>query len=160
MDFKERLQRAAQRGQRSREAELSAAQAQALSEEECRRLHAKYRLPLSEHVERCLRELADRFPGFEVQSIVDETGWGAVARRDDVNLGGGRRGSAFSRLLIVVSPYNKFHVLELAAKGTVRNKEIFSRNHYQRLSDVDEESFRELVELWVLEYAEMYAAAG
>jgi hypothetical protein len=160
MDFKERLQRAAQRGQRTREAELSAAQAQALSEEECRRLHANFRMPLSEHVERCLRELSDRFPGFEVQTIVDETGWGAEARRDDVDLASGRRGNYFSRLRIVVAPYNKYHVLELAAKGAVRNKETFSRNHYQRLSDVDEENFRELVELWVLEYAELYAAAG
>jgi len=160
MDFKDRLHRAAQRGRRAREAELSAAEAKALSEEECRRLHANFRLPLSEYIERCLRELADRFPGFEVQTIVDETGWGAEAVRDDVDLGGGRRGNAFSRLRMVVSPYNKYHVLELAAKGTIRNKETFSRNHYQRLADVDEENFRELVELWVLEYAEMFAAAA
>jgi hypothetical protein len=160
MDFKERLQRAAQRGERARDAELSAAENQALSEEQCRRLHAKHRLPLSEHIERCLRELADRFPGFEVQPIVDESGWGAVARRDDVDLGSGRRGNAFSRLQIVVSQYNKYHVLDLAAKGTVRNKETFSRNHYQRLPDIDEENFRELVELWVLDYAEMFATAG
>jgi hypothetical protein len=51
-------------------------------------------------------------------------------------------------------------VLELVAKGTVRNKEVFSRNHYQRLADVDLESFRELIELWVLDYAELYAAAA
>jgi hypothetical protein len=50
-------------------------------------------------------------------------------------------------------------VLELAAKGTVRNKEVLSRNQYQRLADVDPESFRELVELWVLDYAELYSAA-
>jgi hypothetical protein len=160
MDFKERLQRAAQRGQRAREAELSAAEAQALSEEECRRLHANYRLPLSEHIERCLREVADRFPGFSLQTIVDETGWGAEASRDDVDLGSGRRGNAFSRLKIVVGPHNKYHVLELAAKGTIRNKETFSRSHYQRLSDVDEQNFRDLVEQWVLDYAEMFAAAG
>ena len=36
---------------------------------------------------------------------------------------------------------------------------MFSRNHYQRLAEVDLESFRELVELWVLDYAELYAAA-
>jgi hypothetical protein len=168
MDFKERLQRAAQRGQRAREAELSAAEARALSEEECRRLHANFRLPLSEYIERCLRELADRFPGFTVQTIVDDTGWGAEAARDDVDLNSGRRGlrrtqpsrNAFSRLRIVVSPHNKYHVLDLAAKGTIRNKETFTRNHYQRLADVDEHNFRELVEQWVLDYAEMFAAAG
>ena len=167
MDFRERLQKAAERGQRARDAKLSEAVAQALSEEEYRRLHANLRLPLSEHIERCLHELADRFPGFQVETIVDESGWGAAMNRDDVNLAGssraqpsgGRRGTFFSRLKIVVSPHNKFHVLELAAKGTVRNKESFSRNHYQRLTEVDPESFRELVELWVLDYAELFAAA-
>lgn len=159
MDFRERLQRAAQRGQQTRDAKLSEAEAQALGEEECRRLHGNFRLPLSEYIERCLRELADRFPGFEVRTVVDQSGWGAVVSRDDVDLAGGRRGNFFSRLQIVVSPYNKYHVLDLAAKGTVRNKETFSRNHYQQLGDVDEERFRELVELWVLDYAELFAAA-
>ena len=60
---------------------------------------------------------------------------------------------------LVVSPYNKYHVLDIAAKGTVRNKEVLSRNHYQRLADVDLESFRELIEQWVLDYAELYSAA-
>jgi hypothetical protein len=160
MDFRARLQKAAQRGQQARDARRSEAEARAMSEEECRRLHTGFRLPLSEHIERCLRELADRFPGFQIQTVVDESGWGAVVSRDDVGLVDGRRGSFFSRLQMVVSPYSKYHVLELAAKGTVRNKETFSRNHYQRLSDADEESFRELVELWVLDYAELYAAAG
>jgi hypothetical protein len=94
-----------------------------------------------------------------LETIVDESGWGAAANRDDVDLGGGRRGNLFSRLQVVVAPYNKYHVLEIVAKGTVRNKEVLSRNHYQRLADVDLESFRELVELWVLDYAELYAAA-
>lgn len=160
MEFRARLQKAAQRGQQARDAKLSEAQARALSEEEFRRLHADFRLPLSEHIERCLRELADRFPGFQLETIVDESGWGAAVNRDDVGLADGRRGTFFSRLQMVVSPYNKYHVLELAAKGTVRNKETFSRNHYQQLSDIDEERFRELVELWVLDYAEMFAAAG
>jgi hypothetical protein len=103
--------------------------------------------------------LADNFPGFRLETIVDDSGWGAAANRDDVDLGGGRRGSLFSRLQVVVAPYNKYRVLELVAKGTVRNKEVLSRNHYQRLADVDLESFRELVELWVLDYAELYSAA-
>ena len=50
-------------------------------------------------------------------------------------------------------------MLDIAAKGTVRNKEVLSRNHYQRLADVDLQSFRELIELWVLDYAELYSAA-
>jgi hypothetical protein len=60
----------------------------------------------------------------------------------------------------VVSPHNKYHVLDVTAKGTIRNKETFTRNHYQRLNELDLERFRELIEQWVLEYAEMYAATG
>lgn len=160
MEFRERLQKASDRGKQAREAKLNEAAAQAMSEEECRRLHSKYRLPLIEYVEKCLHEMADNFPGFRYETIIDERGWGAGVSRDDVGMTAGRRGSFFSRLQIVVSAYSKYHVLELIAKGTVRNKEIFSRSHYQRLEDVDEESFRELVELWVLDYAEMFAAEG
>jgi hypothetical protein len=160
MEFRQRLQKASERGQRARDAKLTEAAAKALSEEECRRLHSQYRLPLCEHVEQCLRELTDNFPGFRVQAIVDESGWGAEAIRDDIGVTAGRRGSFFSRLQIVVRPFNKYHVLDLVAKGAVRNKETFSRNHYQPLDNVELDRFNELVELWVLDYAEMYAAAG
>jgi hypothetical protein len=160
MDFRERLQRASERGKQARAAQLNEEAARALSEEECRRLHSQYRLSLTEYIETCLRELADNFPGFRMETVVDETGWGAAVSRDDVSIGAGRRGSLFSRLKVVVSPYGKYHVLELSAKGTVRNKEVLSRSHYQRLADVDMESFRELVELWVLDYAELYSAAA
>ena len=84
---------------------------------------------------------------------------GAAVSRDDVGLAEGRRRNFYSRLQLVVSPFSKYQVLELVAKGTVRNKEAFGRNHYQRLSEVDIESFRELVELWVLDYAELFASA-
>lgn len=160
MDFRQRLQKASERGQRARDAKLTEAAAKALSEEECRRLHSQYRLPLCEHIETCLGELSHNFPGFRVQTIVDETGWGAEAVRDDIRAAAGRRDNYFSRLQIVVRPYNKYHVLDLVAKGAVRNKETFSRNHYQPLDNVELDRFNELVELWVLDYAEMYAAAG
>ena len=60
---------------------------------------------------------------------------------------------------IVVGPYSQYHVLDIAAKGTVRNKEVLSRNHYQRLSDADLQTFRELIETWAIDYAELYSAA-
>src|SRR3972149_180485 len=81
MDFRQRLQKASERGQRARDAKLREAAAKALSEEEFRRLHSQYRLPLCEHIEECLRELAHNVPGFRVEAIVDESGWGAVAAR-------------------------------------------------------------------------------
>lgn len=160
MDFRARLQKAAERGQRARDQKRRQQQAQALSEEECRRLHSSLRLTLSEHVEACLKQLVDNMPGFRFETIVDDQGWGGAVNRDDIGVKRGRRDNFFSRLQLVISPFNKYHVLELSAKGTVRNKECFSRSHYQRLDDVDEQSFRELIELWVLDYAEAYAAAG
>ena len=107
-----------------------------------------------------LRELADNFPGCRLETLMDDWGWGAAANRDDVGIDDGRRVNLFSRLQVAVGPYNKYHVLEILAKGTIRNKETFSRNHYQRLGEVDLERFRELIEQWVLDYAEMYAAAA
>ncbi len=159
MSFRERLQRATERGKQARAAQLNEAAAKALSEEECRRRHSQYRLALTEFIENCLREMADNFPGFRLETIVDESGWGAAVSRDDIRIEAGRRGTFFSRLQLVVSPYNTYQVLDIAAKGTVRNKEVLGRNHYQRLSDVDLQSFRELIEQWVLDYAEQYSAA-
>jgi hypothetical protein len=159
MSFRERLQRASERGKQARAAQLNEAAAKALSEEECRRRHSQYRLTLTEHIEKCLSDMADNFPGFRLETIVDESGWGAAVSRDDIRMEGGRRGTFFSRLQMVVGPYNTFHVLDIAAKGTVRNKEVLTRTHYQQLADVDLERFRELLEQWVLDYAELYSAA-
>ncbi len=159
MSFKERLQRATERGKQVRAAQLNEEAAKALSEEECRRLHSQYRLALTDHIENCLGELADNFPGFRAETIVDETGWGTAVSRDDLGLAAGRRNSFFSRMQVVVSPYSQYRVLDIAAKGTVRNKEVVSRNHYQRLAEVDLQTFRELIETWALDYAELYSAA-
>jgi hypothetical protein len=159
MSFRERLQRATERGKQARAAQLDEAAAKALSEEECRRRHSQYRLALTEHIEKCLSEMSDNFPGFRLETIVDESGWGAAVSRDDIRMESGKRGTFFSRLQLVVSPYNTYHVLNIAAKGTVRNKEVLIRNHYQRLADVDLQSFRELLEQWVIDYAELYSAA-
>ena len=64
----------------------------------------------------------------------------------------------YSRLEITVAPYSSYHALELAAKGTVRNKEAYSRTYFEKLHEADVEKFRELVDVWALEYAEQYAA--
>jgi hypothetical protein len=159
MSFRERLQRASERGKQTRAAQLNEAAAKALSEEECKRRHSQYRLALTEHIEKCLSEMVDNFPGFRLETIVDESGWGAAVSRDDIRMEGGRRGTFFSRLQLVVGPYNSYHVLDISAKGTVRNKEVLSRTHYQQLADVDLQNFRELLEQWVLDYAELYSAA-
>lgn len=158
MDFRDRLQKAASRGARARAEREFAEAAEALSEEECKRLHSRLRLSLTEHIEKCLAQLADNFPGFKSETIVDERGWGSAVARDDLAMSGRKRTNLFSRLQVLVGPYNEFKVLDISAKGAVHNKETFARNHHQPLADVDEDQFRELIEMWILEYAELYAA--
>ena len=65
----------------------------------------------------------------------------------------------FSRLEIVVRPFGPHHVLDIAAKGTVRNKEIFNRTHYRPLAEVELTDFKSFVDLWVPQYAEKFAAS-
>jgi hypothetical protein len=160
MDFKERLEKAIQRGQRTHDA-LSRAKAEAaLGEEELKRLHSQYRLELSEHIDECVKQLPRHFPGFRHETTVGAAGWGAAVSRDDLVLERGKRQNQYSRLELAVRPYSSSHVLELVAKGTIRNKEVFNRSQYQMLDHVDIASFRDLVDRWILEYAELYAAKG
>lgn len=158
MDFQQRLEKAVERGHRASSDRAKAHAAKALSEEELRRLHTAHRLEVSEHIERCLAQLPQHFPGFRIETIVGERGWGAAINRDDLTVDSGRRASMFSRLELFVRPLSKLYVVDLAAKGTIRNKEVYNRSHYQLISDVDVASFKELIDLWVLEYAELYAA--
>lgn len=157
-DFERRLQKAIERGQCAGHARARAKAEKEMSENELRRLHTQYRLELSEHIERCLKKLLEPFPGFKFESVVSDRGWGAAVSRDDVGLGGRRRVNYYSRLEMLIRPVSEYYVLDLTAKGTIRNKEVFNRNHFQRLAEVDVGSFTEMIDLWVLEYAELYAA--
>jgi len=157
MDFEERLAKAVERGQHLGHQQAAQREREALTEEELRRLHAKYRLPLTDRIEACLKRLPDHFPGFRFSTVMNDHGWGAVVRRDDV---GPARSTFFSRLEMVIRPFSSSHVLELSAKGTIRNKEVYNRQQFQRLTEVDPETFANMIDLWVLEYAELYAAKG
>jgi len=161
MDFEQRLERAIGRGERARLTKGQQQSDKALSDEALKILHSKVRLDLSEHIENCLRKIADHFPGFRFQTVVGEEGWGAKISRDD--FGGSRRRDVenrYSRVEMAIRPYSPAKIVEMTAKATVRNKEIFNRSHFQFLSEVDAEAFAELIDLWVLEYAEKYAAEG
>jgi len=160
MDFKDRLQRASDRGQQRRDDKLAVKAAKEISEEECRRLHSSYRHTLTEVIEDRLQQLVDSFPGFRFETVVSEKGWGAAVARDDLSLEAGKRANLFSRLELLISPHNQYHVLELLAKGTVRNKENFTRSHYQLLRDADLDSFEQFIEQWTLDYAELFSAEG
>lgn len=160
MDFEKRLEKAIERGQRTRRLQGRRQAEEALNEEQLKALHSRYRVELSEHIDDCLKRLADRFPGFDYQTVVGKEGWGAKISRDDlVPSSRGKMTSAYSRLEMYIRPYSPAHIVELVAKGTIRNKEILNRTHFQFLSDVDLDSYRELIDLWVLEYAEKFAAS-
>lgn len=158
MDFNKRLEKAIDRGRQTRAAKGEKQAQEAMSAEDLKNLHSKCRLDLSEHIEDCLKKLADHFPGFRYQSVVSEDGWGAKISRDDFR---GRRGDAnnlYSRFEMLIRPLSPAHIVELAAKATVRNKEIFNRAHFQFLNQVDLDSFSEMIDLWALEYAEQFSA--
>jgi hypothetical protein len=158
MEFHERLEKAIQRGHRAGDARARAREERALNEKEIARLHSQYRLDVSERIERCLRQVSDQFPGFRFETLYGEKGWGAAISRDDLRVRDQRRTNLFSRLEMVIRPPNEYQVLELAAKGTVNNREIFNRSQYQQLTEVDLTTFHEWVDNWSLEFAELYAA--
>ncbi len=159
MDFEQRLKKAIERGQRRGDAQTLADAARTVNEEELKRLHSQYRLELSEHIEKCIRSLPQHFPGFQVETIFGERGWGAACRRDDLRLfSRGQRENYYSRLEITVRPYSPLRILELCAKGTVHNKELLNRQYYEPVADADPAKFLELVDAWILEFAELYAA--
>lgn len=157
MSFDDRLRQAIERGHRRGVDSAAEARAKQLTEEEFRRLHSQHRLALSDYIEDCVRRLPNFFPGFQYETVFGDRGWGGACFRDDFQAGTSRS-SAYSRLEIAVRPYSSSHVLDLAAKGTIRNREVFTRNFFEKLEDVDIDKFRQLVDAWVLEYVEQYAA--
>ncbi|MCA9189076.1 MAG: hypothetical protein R3E01_09070 [Pirellulaceae bacterium] len=159
-DFQDRLQAAIQRGQQRRQSREQEAQRKALTEEELKGLHTKYRLSLSEHIERCVESVANQFPGFRYETLYGEKGWGAACNRDDLTVDRTRiRQNKFSRLEMTIRPYSTYHVLELTGKATIRNREVFNRTNYELLQDVDADAFRSIIDAWVIEFAEIYAAS-
>ena len=159
--FDSRLQRAIQRGEHARAAAGKAAAAKQLSAEEQKSVFSRTRLQLIERIEECLKKLADHFPGFSFQAVMRDDAWGASVSRDDIAVQRGEGSKAlYSRLEIAVTPLGSAGIIELVAKGTIRNREAFHRRNYQRLEQVDVETFNELIDLWVLEYAEMFSASA
>jgi hypothetical protein len=158
-DFQRRLESAIQRGQRRKEVNEQANRLKAMNEEEAKRLHSSLRLALSDRIANQMEQLALHFPGFRKETLFGEAGWGAACYRDDLAFTSGRRSSKYSRLEITVRPYNEYQVLDLRAKGTVQNKEVFNRNFFETLQQVDPQHFENLIDTWVVEYAEQYAAS-
>ncbi|WP_417849812.1 hypothetical protein [Thalassoglobus sp.] len=158
MNFDDRLKRAIQRGVKDKDERTRAEVEEKLSLDQLRTMHSGFRLELSEHVEECMKRLVDHLPGFEYQTVLGEDGWGGRLTRDDIHLVPGKSPeSKYSRFEMTVSPFTPTAIVELVTKGTVRNREILNRKNYQKVDDFDVESFREMIDLRVLEFAEQYS---
>ena len=158
MDFEQRLRKAIDRGDRRNESREQANRDAQASVEELKSLHMQIRLSLSEHIESCVEKVASHFPGFKYETIIGDKGWGAACWRDDVNLNSGSRRNEYSRLELAIRPFAEYHVVDLASKATIGNKELFKRNYFEKIQEADETTFKELIDVWVLEYAEQFAA--
>ena len=159
MSFDDLLKKAIERGQQLGVDRARQEQAQSWSEEECRRRHSQLRLSLSEYIETCVKRLPDFFPGFRYETMYGEHGWGGACSREDLRLSGGSRSNDYSRLELTIRPYSPgLRVVELSGKGTIRSKELFSRSFFEPVQEAEEPKFKQLIDAWVLEYAEQYAA--
>lgn len=160
MDFSKRLEQAIQRGEESSKSAEEAKAAQSLTIEELKNRHATAQLELSEHIERCMLSLVDQIPGFRLGTIADDRGWGAAVSRDDFAPRNSGQRSYYSRLEVHVRPFTEHAVLNLVGKGTVRNKEVFKRNFFEDILKADVDQFKQMIDLWVLDFAEKYASDG
>ena len=159
MDFDDKLQQAIQRGQERTNARTTAKKLEEMSKEDVRNRHNDFRLSLSDHIEVCLKQMANHFPGFDYETIYGAKGWGGALTRNDIDRGpDGREGTFFSRIELTVSPLNEFNVVNIAGKGTIRDKEIFVWNHFEDIHDANQESLEQMLDKWVLQFAEQFAA--
>lgn len=157
-DFEDRLHKAIQRGQQARVAVDASQEADAATEEQMRLKHSQLRNELSEHIENCLRKLCDHFPGFDYSTVLNEKGWGARITRDDIKLGRGTAKSEYSRLEVLVRPFNDTQIVEIATKGTIRNRESLNRSNFKFLKEATKDVLMQMVDGIVLEFAEQYSA--
>ncbi|MBU6387819.1 MAG: hypothetical protein KGS49_17880, partial [Planctomycetes bacterium] len=155
-EFEDRLKKAIARGASKAESLLSEEQRKRQEAEDHKRLHAKYRLELTERIESVVKKLIDMFPGFRYHSVFGESGWGSACTRDDLVIERGVRSNKYSRFELVVKPINEFFVLDLQAKGTIADRELLTRALYQPLGQVDIERFYKAVDDWAIAYAELF----
>ena len=158
-DFDEQLRKAISRGRQMRENRKSVERVAQMSEDQLRIRHNEFRLAISERIEQTLGSLANQFPGFDYENIYGGKGWGGAVSRDELVISHGKRSNAYSRMEITVRPFSDVHVVDLAAKGTVRNRELLTRQHFRPIGETDVDEFLEMVDRWVIEYAQLYTAA-
>jgi len=159
MDFEDKLEQAIQRGQDRNAAKANSQKKTELSKEAIRNRYNEIRLNLSDHIEVGLKKIASHFPGFEYETIYGAKGWGGALSRNDLDRGpDGKAGSFFSRVEMTVRPQNEFNVINIVGKGTIRDKELFVWNHYDSIAQSNQAEFIQMIDNWLLQFAEQFAA--
>ena len=159
MDFESELEKAIQRGQERTTAKNSAKKQAEASKEDLRNRHNEFRLNLSEYIETGLKKLAIHIPGFDYDIIYGAKGWGGALSRNDIDRGpDGRAGSFFSRIEITVRPQNEFNVVNIAGKGTIRDKELFVWNQFESIFEATQADFETMIDKWIIQFAEQFSA--
>ena len=158
-DFDEQLKQAIQRGMKTNQARQREAEKQQMNAEDLKRRHTEFRLAISERIEQTLQSLVHQLPGFEYENIYGDRGWGGAVSRDELSIRSGKRENLYSRLEITVKPYTELSIVNLNARGTIKNREMFTRRHHEPVGEADMHEFLEMVDRWVLEFAQLYSAA-
>ncbi len=159
MDFEKQLEQAIERGQQRNTKREQDREAKDRSADDLKRRHNDFRLHLSEHIEKGLKSLAERFPGYEYDIIYGSKGWGGAIYRTDLKAGpDGKFGSFFSRLELTVRALNDYNVVNIAGKGTISDRELFSWNHFEDIEDAAMEAFEVKLNSWMIQFAEQFAS--
>jgi hypothetical protein len=130
-----------------------------MTPEKLKNLHNQFRLELSSYIDGVMRQIVDQMPGFNLETLFGEKGWGAAVSRDDLLLNKKQRDNHYSRLEIFVRPMNDYYIVDLASKATVRNREIWNRNVFFPVVEAKLEMLQEQVNQWAIQFAEQYAAS-
>lgn len=158
-EFEDQLKKAIERGQRMQDARQQRQKQARLTADQLKIRHNEFRLPLSDRIEQALQTLANQLPGFEYENIYGDRGWGGAVSRDELVISQGHRDNAYSRLELTVKSFSELHVVDIGGKGTVKNREVFVRQHHRAIGETDLDEFLETIDRWVLEYAQLYTAA-
>ena len=158
MDLRKRLQEAINRGQ-TRATHPTGGDPGAMTPEKLKNLHNQFRLELSSYIESVVAQIVDQLPGFNQETLFGDKGWGTAVYRDDLLLTKKVRDNHYSRLEMFIRPMNDFHILDLATKATIRNREVWNRSVFHPLVEVNLEVYREQINLWAVQFVEQYSAS-
>ncbi|MEQ1904504.1 MAG: hypothetical protein ABL888_09990 [Pirellulaceae bacterium] len=153
MNFEDQIKKAIDRGRQTGQISQEASRAAQLTQDELKRRHSAYRLELSEYIEQTLRKVPNLVPGFSFETVYGDRGWGGAIARDDIQRGG----TFYSRLELSVRPAGEYGLLTIVGRGTIKNREVLSWNHFAEIADVETNAFKKLIDAWILQYIEMFS---